>query len=306
MTQPQSTPATADRLILVIGATGTVGSAVLASLQARGANIRVFARRQNDDPAWAGVEQVVGDLIDSAAVRRALVGVSAAFYCSPHEEGEEDLARTFVSECNRAGVRIVFAGVHVSSRTPQGWLMLQAMRLLLANYRPKLRIGQLIERTAPRSVLFSPTNFYDNDELFLDDIRAGQYPMPMRGVNRVAVSDLGELCARALLDPDFPSGTYSVCGPRNFTGVAVGAGVGRSARPAGRVHRRRRRRVARGPRSSNSARQEEPRLPRVLPDARPDLRQDERRRPGRDDEAARPGTAGLRRLCPRPRPRHQT
>ena len=27
------------------------------------------------------------------------------------------------------------------------------------------------------------------------------------------------LCARALLEPDFPSGSYSVCGPRNFSGA---------------------------------------------------------------------------------------
>ena len=162
---------------------------------------------------------MVGDLVDPTAVRRALAGVSAAFYVPPHEDGEEDLARTFVDECNRAGVRIVFAGVHISSRKAGDWLMLQAMRLLLPNYRPKLRIGQLIERTAPRSVLFSPTNFYDNDEIFLDDIRAGQYPMPMRGVNRVAVSDVGELCAQALINPNFPSGTYSVTGPGSFTGA---------------------------------------------------------------------------------------
>jgi uncharacterized protein YbjT (DUF2867 family) len=178
----------------------------------------VLVRRPNDDPAWAGVEQVVGDLIDPTAVRRVLAGVSAAFYVPPHEEGEEDLARIFVTECNRAGARIVFAGVHISSRTARDWLILQAMRVLLPNYRPKLRIGQMIERAAPHAVLFSASNFYDNDELFLDDILAGRYPMPMRGVNRVAVSDVGELCGRALLDPDFPSGTYSVSGRRSFTG----------------------------------------------------------------------------------------
>ena len=219
MTQPHPTADSAQRRILVIGATGTVGRAVLASLRAREADVRVLVRRPNDDPAWVGVEQVVGDLTDPLAVRRALTGVSAAFYVSPHEDGEEELARTFVTECNRAGVRIVFAGVHISSRTARDWLLLQVMRVLLPNYRPKLRIGQLIERTAPDSVLFSPSNFYDNDELFLDDIRAGQYPMPMRGVNRVAVSDVGELCARALLDPDFPSGSYPVSGPRSFTGA---------------------------------------------------------------------------------------
>ena len=76
----------------------------------------------------------MGDLIDPTAVRRALAGASAAFYVPPHEESEEELARSFVSECNRAGVRIVFAGVHFSSRTVKDWLMLQAMRLLLPNY----------------------------------------------------------------------------------------------------------------------------------------------------------------------------
>ena len=115
----------------------------------------------------------------------------------------------------------------------------------------------MIERTAPRSVLFSPSNFYDNDELFLDDIRAGQYPMPMRGVNRVAVSDVGELCAQALLDPDFPSGTYSVSGPRSLVGSSrrrfgPRRSVGRSRTPAATSRRR-----ARSARPSRATRQEE-------------------------------------------------
>jgi uncharacterized protein YbjT (DUF2867 family) len=213
-----SPPAASTPPVLVVGATGTVGGAVTNALIARGAVVRALVRRPAPHLTAAGVEQVVGDLSDPGAVRRALTGVSAACYVSPHSDDEELLARIFVDEANRAGVRLVFAGVHVSSRTPRSWVSLQVMRLLFASYRPKLRIGQLIEHSAPAAVIFVPTNFYDNDELFLADIVAGTYPTPMRGINRVAASDVGEVCSRALLDPGFPAGTYPVCGPRSFTG----------------------------------------------------------------------------------------
>jgi hypothetical protein len=66
--------------------------------------------------------------------------------------------------------------------------------------------------------MFIPTNFYQNDEIFAEDIRAGRFPMPMRRVNRVDVRDLAELCARALLEPSYPAGEHMIAGPESFSG----------------------------------------------------------------------------------------
>lgn len=68
-------------------------------------------------------------------------------------------------------------------------------------------------------MIFSPTNFHQNDELFMTDILAGRYPLPMRRVNRVDVRDLAELCAQALLQPSYPAGEHTIAGPESLSGA---------------------------------------------------------------------------------------
>lgn len=215
-----STPAIDTRSpILVVGATGTMGGLVLDELVTRHANVRVMVRKHRPADFFApGVVQVVADLRDPDAVSAALTGVRAALYISPHEEGEEGLARNFVRAAEAAGTRIVFAGVHIPARTVLGRLQLTLTKRLFPAYRPKLRIGQLVAGSATDPVIFIPMNFYQNDDIFADDIRAGRFPMPMRQVNRVDVRDLAELCARALLEPSYPSGEYTIAGPESISG----------------------------------------------------------------------------------------
>jgi uncharacterized protein YbjT (DUF2867 family) len=205
--------------VLVVGATGTMGGLVVDELVTRHAAIRVLVRRRRPADFFApGVEQVVADLRDQGAIRAALTGVRAALYISPHEDDEEDLAYNFVRAAEATRTRIIFAGVHVSSRTLAGWLQLKATERLFPAYRHKLRIGQLIARSATNPVVFVPTNFYQNDEIFAADIRGGIFPMPMRRVNRVDVRDLAELCANALLQPSYPAGEHMIAGPESFSG----------------------------------------------------------------------------------------
>ena len=55
-----------------------------------------------------------------------------------------------------------------------------------------------VEATSPEVVMLVPSNFYDNDLTFLPDIVSGSFPTPLRGVNRVAARDIGEVAASAL------------------------------------------------------------------------------------------------------------
>ncbi len=206
--------------ILVVGATGSVGGAVVSALRARNAIIRVLVR----DPARVAdlppsVQRSVGDLRDPGQVAAALVGVQAAFYVSPHEPDEVALATGFVKACEAAGVRLVFAGVHIDQ--PNGWLRAvqrTLFGLLLPAYRGKLRIGEHVARSATRPVVLVPTNFMQNDEVFQDDILAGVFPEPLAGINRVDLRDVGAIAADALLRPDFPAGVHSVVGPETLSG----------------------------------------------------------------------------------------
>lgn len=222
--RPVDVPA-ADRVVdtrstvAVVGATGTMGGLVLAELVARSARVRVLVRRLLPDGSFPpGVEQVLADLRDEDAVRAALTGVRAVLYISPHDEAEEDLARNFVRAAEATGTRIVFSGVHLPSRNPVEWLQVKLTQRLFPTYRHKFRIGQHIATRATNPVIFIPTNFYQNDEIFEDDIRGGRYPTPMRRVNRLDVRDLAELCADALLQPSYPAVQQMIAGPASLSG----------------------------------------------------------------------------------------
>lgn len=202
--------------VAVVGATGTVGAHVVDELVSRHADVRVLVRHPRPQGTFAeGVTQVVADLRDESSLRRALADVRSVLYVSPHESDELDLATNFISAAEATGTRVVFAGVHLSARTIAGLLT----RAFLPSYRAKLRIGQRISESRTDPVIFSPTNFFQNDEVFEGDIRGGRFPEPMRGVNRVDVRDLAELCAIALLDPGHPGGEHVVAGPASLSGA---------------------------------------------------------------------------------------
>jgi uncharacterized protein YbjT (DUF2867 family) len=217
--------------VLVTGATGTMGREVVRALLERGAGVRVLARNATRVAHLpASVERVVGDLRDGAAVERALHGVSAAFYVSLHEPDEEQIGGQFVSLCERHNVRLVFAGVHLEMSGLSGrlfrWFIARAFR----HYRPKLRAAQRARTARTESIVLTPGNFNQNDELFFDAIRAGTYPAPLGLGNRVDVRDVGDVAARALVDRSVKPGFYTVSGPESLTGAECAAVWSRALR----------------------------------------------------------------------------
>ena len=214
-----------SRPVLVVGATGAVGGEVTAALLAAGARVRVLVR----DPDRVAelpesVERAQGDLHDLESLTRALIGVRSAFYVSPHEVDEVELARNFVEACERAGVRLVFAGVHVHDRNPVRQVLYRLLfSLWLRHYQGKLELARAIERSNTKPVVLVPSNFMQNDDVFLDDIHAGEFCQPLAGVNRVDLRDVAKAAAVALLDDEFPSGAYSLVGPETLSGKQCAA-----------------------------------------------------------------------------------
>lgn len=212
--------------VLLIGATGTSGREVLRATARAGGRVRVLVRSAASADALSGEAEIVrGDLRDDRALERALRGVRAAFYVSPHEPDEEALAERFVRACETARVRLVFGGVHVEGKTRLSRSLKRFIYgRILPHYRPKFRIGERMRRSRANPIVLVPTNFFQNDELFLSDILAGSFPQAfMKPVNRVDVCDLGEAAARALLDDSLPSGEYSVIGPQSLTATECAA-----------------------------------------------------------------------------------
>src|SRR5579862_4611856 len=65
---------------LVTGATGRVGSAVVAELLERGATVRALTRNERAaEKLPSGVEIAVGNLLDPVSVEQAMAGVDTLF-----------------------------------------------------------------------------------------------------------------------------------------------------------------------------------------------------------------------------------
>src|SRR5262245_11367558 len=95
-------------MLLVTGATGNVGKAVLSELAGRPIGVRALLR----DPARlevraTNIEAVPGNLSDEASVRSALQGVEAVFLASAFSPQMSELHLTLLKAARDAGVRHV-------------------------------------------------------------------------------------------------------------------------------------------------------------------------------------------------------
>ncbi len=141
-----STPP-AQRTALVTGATGYIGGRLVPALLAAGFAVRCFARnpaKLRDQPWFADVEVVKGDVGDSAAVERACAGVDVGYYLvhslgagKRFERRDRDMARAFARGSRRSGVgRLVYLGglypdtddlsPHLDSRKEVGEILLDS------------------------------------------------------------------------------------------------------------------------------------------------------------------------------------
>lgn len=132
--------------VLVTGATGYVGGRLVPKLLERGHDVRVIVRDHHrlDDVPWRDVVDIVeGDLVDQAAVARAVEGQDVVYYlvhsmssAGDFEKTERQVATTMAREARTAGVkRIVYLGGlhpegplsrHLGSRKEVGDILLSS------------------------------------------------------------------------------------------------------------------------------------------------------------------------------------
>ena len=96
-------------MILIVGATGLVGSAMLRQLTAHGVPVRALVRSAEKAATLAGpgVETMIGDLEQPSSLDAALDGVTRALLISPLHPRQVEWQGNFVEAARRAG------GVHI-------------------------------------------------------------------------------------------------------------------------------------------------------------------------------------------------
>lgn len=210
-------------MILVTGASGNVGSALLAELHTLG----VPARAAYRDPAKAGEGAAILDFADPAGFPAALDGVDAMFLLAPTSPRQAELELNAVAAAREAGVRVVKLSVWRADEglTPIGRLHRPAEEALAASGLPWT---------------FLRPNFYLQNFLRQPGIRTdGVFSLPLveAPISFTDTGDIARVAARVLTSEGHDGRVYDITGPEAFTyaeaAARFSAVLGRPVRYAG-------------------------------------------------------------------------
>ena len=219
-------------MILVSGATGNIGSALLTELHACGAGpLRGLTRDASRARAAfpAGVQAVQGDFAEPASLKPALEGVRSLFLVSRLGPDADIL-----EAARRAGVEEV---VLVSSITAE-------THPHLGPAGENLAVEQLLKESGMAWTILRPTQFASNSLMWAASIRDHETvraPYADTALPTIHPADIASVARVALTAPGHHGRTYALTGPVALTArqqvAAIATALGREV-PFAEITRR--------------------------------------------------------------------
>ena len=194
-----STPTGAEQeTILVGGATGRQGNAVVDELLARGYRVRGLTRKPDGKKALAlksrGVEIVQGDYADMDSLRAAMDGIDRMFFYSGFSRNEVAEGQNVIAAAKAAGIQqlVYSSGAAAAPENGlQGASKMQVEKTLVASGVPYtvIRPVAFLENFDRQKARFANKGIIDSRD-------------PDRVLHFIAIDDIGFLVAEAFDDPD--------------------------------------------------------------------------------------------------------
>ena len=211
-------------MIMLTGATGTVGAALLRRLTAGTTPVRCLVR----DPKRLGAERVrvqiaLGDLADPASFRNALRGVDTVVHLGASirdqprgsiEELNGMATLRLVRAAERAGARrfVFFSAIGASLQSPTRF------------FRAKALAREAVEKSALETTVFSPSIVYTPGDPWLTLLeRLSLLPaMPVAGSGRtlfqpIWAEDVADCVIAALALPSNGRRSFDLAGPESLS-----------------------------------------------------------------------------------------
>ena len=210
-------------MILVTGAAGKTGKAVVKALAGKGAPVRALIRNpEHADTLMAlgAAEVALGSFTDPAALARAAAGAQAIYHICPNVSPEEvAYARAVVAAAKAQGVtRFVYHSV----LHPQ----IEAM----PHHWAKLRTEEMLFASGFDLTILQPTAYMQNivgawRGVTEDGVFRVPYPVETR-LSLVDLEDVAEAAALVLTQDGHAGATYELAGTAPLSQLEVASAIG--------------------------------------------------------------------------------
>lgn len=198
-------------MILVTGASGTVGSAVLREVLNSGKPVSAMYRSREDAAKSSGGSPTrVADFGEKPSLRRALDGVETVYLvCSPIRELVE-LESDMIDACREAGVRYVVLNSALGAgdypKSFPSW---------------HRKVEEKLKTSGLAYAILRPNSFMQNMQTYYAaSIRSqGAFYAAMGNarISFIDVRDLARVAAKVLTSPEHQGQTYELNGPEALT-----------------------------------------------------------------------------------------
>lgn len=201
-------------MILVTGAAGKTGRAIIRALAAKEQAVRALVHREEQAQlvkSLGAQEAVVGDMRDEATLGQAARGARAVYHICPNVSPDEiAIGKAAISAAQHAGVeQFVFHSV------------LHPQTEAMTHHWNKLRVEESLFESRLPYVILQPASYMQN-------VLAGRRAILERGVYAVPYSvetlmsmvdleDVAQAAAVVLTEPGHLSATYELAGPAALT-----------------------------------------------------------------------------------------
>lgn len=200
--------------VLVIGATGEVGSELVKELLQREAGVRALTRKQRKPDTFPdAVEMAVGDLSDPLSIGEAIKNVDKLFLLIGAENVPVELtqALTAYGLAKKAGLKhVTYVSVYRADQF-----------LEVPHFANKYAVEQAIRAGGMPYTILRPAYFAQNELRLKTELTGpGVYPIPVgnQGVAVVDIRDLAEAAAISLTEEGHNGKTYDLVSSEMLTG----------------------------------------------------------------------------------------
>ena len=200
---------TNTQTILITGATGNVGSALLDNLEGAHVGVRALVREESKAPSLGqrNVEVVSGDFLEPETLGPALEGVSAVFLLTPIHPQQIQQTANVIDAARESGSdpRVVRLSVHQASHQAPTRISRQHAEIE----------ARLVSSGLPYTLL-RPQSFMQNTLMSAPTVACqGRVFQPMKDgkLGMIDARDIGEVAARVLTEDGHEGKAYTLSGP---------------------------------------------------------------------------------------------